>query len=794
MQSAASKIAFILGLLLIPFAASAAEEPVPRANRRYVNDQGNPKYEAWINDYFDELFRVSDTTAFKAQKHKFSGHYILSHLRLWQVTKNERYLKEALVQFDALMSFAPGNKDILHDCFGLFPVVLSGYLLKSEGVFDPAHERAFFECVAFGMKHLEQQRDYTDGNQDLARLSAIACAVRIYPAKFASFRPLLDRTWEQIIKTGDLWLDSKTYTPVSVLYLCALADMLDRTRDIAQSPRFRRMFGNFRDVLSPNGFMPEFGHAYFEPPGQPEWLYVFEWAAALYNDPTFSYAAHKFFNQLVRQGPPTFGSGNEARLKCHYALIGLMPPDRTEILLSQWQKCAQPATAPQLVSGITQRGVAGQGDKDAFLILRPSLEPGAPMMMMNLLSWGDHALFDQRASIGYYETGHVPHFYQYGRYAQAASRGNVVLLAEPTDAFPDDGWPANTWRTLKVPLERFDGTGGTRTVDRISLRMFGKQGIQNQQALYIDNIRLSGPKGEKILFDFENTIGWRGKGLSLVDNASSGKQALKINIVEDSVGAPALGLTVNLKEFTTFSMDVKWTGKERPRVQLRPSEANTAWTQVKDMPLIAEVKAASVQTQGKDSLARIEFSPYGTHDSRLIRRIILTEEGVLFVHDELTVGPSANPAVAGMLWQMYSMDKRGENWFSTEGERGFRSAQLDDTKEYRAGFLAWFPKRPGVDIDLIEVAGGKGHGPTYKNLQRDSTWRAAYTRQAVQTGKPIVFDLVVVPHAPGLIPDALARGISIEQAKEKTVFRIRSDGLRLEAVLDERDQWRVLRN
>jgi hypothetical protein len=193
-------------------------------------------------------------------------------------------------------------------------------------------------------------------------------------------------------------------------------------------------------------------------------------------------------------------------------------------------------------------------------------------------------------------------------------------------------------------------------------------------------------------------------------------------------------------------------------------------------------------------LARIEFSPYGTYDSRLIRRIILTEEGVLFVHDELTVGPSAKPAVAGLLWQMYSMDRRGENWFSTEGERGYRSAHLNDNQDYRAGFLAWFPKRPGVDIDLIEVAGAKGDGPTYEKLQRDRTWRAAYTRQAVQTGKPIVFDLVVVPHAPGVIPDALARGISIDQTKAKTVFSIRSDWLRLEAVFDERDQWRVLRN
>ena len=332
-------------LLLAPLAAAqAANEGANQiqtatAANRYVTDEGAPRYDRWVREYFDERFRLNDAAAFKKARHKFSGMVVASQLRMWQVTGEESYLKIGRENFAAMIEFATGNADILQDCFGFYPLLLAGKLLKSAGQFDPAWEQKFHSCAKFGMDNFRRHPPSSDNNQDLARLCAIACVLRLYPEDFASFRPGLDAFWTKMMHTGDLWLDSKTYTPVSVQYLGALADELGREDDLRRSAGFHQMFGNFRDVLSPNGFMPEFGHAYFETPGQADWLYVFEWAAALYNDPTFLYAAQKFFQGIARRGKPTPPNANEARMTCNYCLVGLMPADRTELHIAGGSAC-----------------------------------------------------------------------------------------------------------------------------------------------------------------------------------------------------------------------------------------------------------------------------------------------------------------------------------------------------------------------------------------------------------------------------------------------------------------------
>ncbi len=766
----------------------------PSSESQYLGADGAPRYDQWVGEYFDERFRLIDLKAFTRERHKFSGMHVVAQLRMWQVTGKERYLKEGRDYFAALMEFAPGNEDILRDCFGFYPVLLAGKILKNAGQFDPVWEERFHACSKFGMNEFRQHPPRGDGNQDLGRRCAIACALALYPQEFESFRQPLETFWAETVRTGDLWLDSKTYTPVSVQYLIALADELGRVDDLRQSEGFHRMFGNFRDVLSPNGFMPEFGHAYFKTPGNPDWLYVFEWAAALYDDPTFLYAARKFFHGIVRNSSPKPSNVNQARMSCEYSLIGLIPDDRTELISAKLAKCKSPVAAPALISGITRRTVKGQEDRDGFLILRSSLDPGSPMVLMDLLSFGDHALYEQRPSIGYYETGHVPHFYQYGRYAQSASRGNVVLLSEPNGGFPEAEWPENTWRTLSVPLERFDGEGMTRNIDTISLRTFGDEGLKYQQSLVIDNIRISGPRGEKVLFDFENGMDWKGsKTLAIVEDATTGKHGLKIPIVNNGVSSEALGLQVNLADYMTFSMDVKWLGKKRPRVQLRPSVDNSGWAALESMTLAAHVKSASTEMRGKDAYARVEFSPYASFDSSLVRQFILTEEGILCVRDELLPGKSVDGFHGGSLWQMYSVDTKGPNWFSTRGERAFHSADLSDATDYRSGMLAWFGSQPGQTVGLKEIPGGKPEGGTYQDLQRDKDWRIAFSEKTIHAGTPVSFNLVIQPHSADANPNELAKGIAVTDVNQSSVFRVKTETSSVEVTIGPEGQWRVER-
>ncbi len=790
----------LLSALLLgsPSALHAADESESRAPassdvNQYISADGTPRYDRWVREFYDSRFRLITDSVFSKQKHKFSGRIVASQLRMWQVTGDASYLRRGREQFALMMEFAPGNDDILADCFGFYPVVLAGKLLKQAGQFDPAWEQRFHACVVGGMEVYRKHLPAKDGNQDLARFCAIACALSLYPAEFTDFRAPLDAQWQKMMRTGDLWLDSKTYTPVSVQYLVSLADELGRVEDLRKSAGFHRMFGNFRDVLSPNGFMPEFGHAYFKNAAHPTWLYVFEWAAALYDDPTFLYASHKIFQRLVRFDTPLPRNLSDAFLECHESLAGLIPSDRTELTTVKLAKCKSPPTKPAFVSGITRRSVQDMGDRDGFLILRSSLDPGSPMLMMNLLSFGDHALYEQRPSIGYYESGHVPHFYQYGRYFQAASRGNVVLLNEPNSGFPDDGWPEDTWRTLNVPLERFDGTGRTRKVDSISLRTFGDIGIKNKQSLVIDNVRLSGARGEKKLFDFERGMDWKGKGLSIIDDATSGSHALNVPIVNNGVSAKPLGLTVSLDDYQTFSIDVKWHGKSRPKVQLRPSVSNSGWADLEGMTLAAHVKNASTEMRGKDAYAHILFDPYASFDTSLVRQIILTAEGIVFVRDDLTPGKTVDAFNAGSLWQMYSVDAKGPQWFSTRGERAFGSVNLADPKQYRSGMLAWFSGPPQQTVGLQDIPEARG-GAQYKELQRDTTWRVAYSRQTVKAGAPTWFSLVVIPHATDADPNELAKGITVTEGDKQSVFRVKTSTGTLQATIGRQGQWQLERH
>ncbi|MEK0446689.1 MAG: hypothetical protein RLZZ399_2010, partial [Verrucomicrobiota bacterium] len=342
------RIALLLTPLISLHAADRSKNQLQASAEvnRYISADGAPQYDRWVGDFYDSRFRLITNSVFSKQKHKFSGRIVVAQLRMWQVTGDERYLRRGREQFALMMEFAPGNDEILADCFGFYPVVLAGKLLKQAGQFDPAWETGFHACVVRGMEVYRKHRPAGDGNQDLARFCAIACALRLYPEEFIDFREPLEAEWEKMLRLGDLWLDSKTYTPVSVQYLVSLADELGRVDDLRQSEGFHRMFGNFRDVLSPNGFMPEFGHAYFRDASHPNWLYVFEWAAALYDDPSFLYASRKLFQRLVRFDTPLPKSLNEAFLSCDECLVGLVPSDRTELVTTKLDKCKSPPVVP----------------------------------------------------------------------------------------------------------------------------------------------------------------------------------------------------------------------------------------------------------------------------------------------------------------------------------------------------------------------------------------------------------------------------------------------------------------
>ena len=105
----------------------------------------------------------------------------------------------------------------------------------------------------------------------------------------------LDDYWSLIRQTGDLDEDASNYDCLGAAFLLDLARLTGHEADL-KSPGFRRMFERFRDIVSPAGLMPEYGDAYFNYAYMPlDRVYLLEYAAKTFNDPTFLYAARKLY-------------------------------------------------------------------------------------------------------------------------------------------------------------------------------------------------------------------------------------------------------------------------------------------------------------------------------------------------------------------------------------------------------------------------------------------------------------------------------------------------------------------
>ena len=71
-----------------------------------------------------------------------------------------------------------------------------------------------------------------------------------------------------------------------------------------------------------------------------------------------------------------------------------------------------------------------------------------------------------------------------------------------------------------------------------------------------------------------------------------------------------------------------------------------------------------MEQRGRDAFGQISYESYITSDTTLTRRLVLTAEGPLVVHDVLTPGSSMAGWTAGQLWQLYELKSQGADWFA----------------------------------------------------------------------------------------------------------------------------------
>ncbi len=779
--------------------ASASAAPVP--NERIVGEvpfpnpalffaaDGTPDYPVFYRERYEYMAAhffapANDAEIRQLQDIQF-GDAVTAMLWISRFEVAQKYPDRAHDLFGMLIGYADGNTAMSHDCFGFYPVLKSALLLKAAGRFDPAWEPALERFTREGVRNLDRRSQFTDNNQDLARMYACLLARKLYPKmpEAALAAANAQDSFNRILKQGDLYNDSLNYFEVSLTFFIQIAHELGKEQEIARSPTFKRMFANYRDAISPNGFMPEFGHGYFSPNHYCCIPIFLEYAAALYHDPSFATAARRYFDMLVQSGPARDSNVEDAIHSC----VHVMPQ-----LLDLFTPVRGPLPEPDFISGVTRRIAQYGGEQPAFLILRPSLTPGAPMILMDLLGQGDHAQEEFRASVAYYESDHVPLFYQYGRYISGASRGNQVILGQPGDTEPDPAWAPDTWRTLSIPAARFTGTDGVAKIDMVTVRTDDRK-KSAEHGFVLDNLRLAGPGGTKLVCDLPRAT-WMGDTHSVTGGMQPGSQAIRI--ASDGDGCAVKGfqpLTFDPEKYVELLCDVKWFGKTRPSAQLRLTGNGDvrSWTALEASTLLAVLKDARSERHGDDCWARLEYSSYGTFDSSLVRQIVLTREGVLAIRDDIQPGASADGRPAFSLWQMYSIDSKGPGRFSSRGECAYPTCVIGDTNRYRRGMSVYFSGPPGTAIGEQVIPGARLGN--YSEIQRDRDLRTAYARLTIHAGRAAYLNLLVAPHAPDTDLSKLdAISVTTHDA-DHSIFSTECDGTPVTVEIGRNNTWKVTR-
>jgi hypothetical protein len=282
----------------------------------------------------------------------------------------------------------------------------------------------------------------------------------------------------------------------------------------------------------------------------------------------------------------------------------------------------------------------------------------------------------------------------------------------------------------------------------------------NDSTLTIDYIRLEGPAGVKIIDDFEE-VSAKLSRLHYVNDASHGKTAAQIAPSNVPFTTRQSSVEFNLADYKVLSYDIKQTGSPALadiafRTPDAPNHTHTygGWHSVAPAPFYASLANAKTDQQGEDCYAVLQYDGYGTFDSKLTRRVVLTKEGVLVIRDAFLPGARASGWTGGSVWQLSELAAQGKNWFSSPLIHDV-SCEREDTATYTHGMLVYFAPEPGLEYGVTPMTYGGpiavgGNGKRF----------VAYCKTPLESGKPVTLTTVVLPTNEGVAAETYAKGIS----------------------------------
>lgn len=708
-------------------------------------------------------------------------------MRLWILTGKDTYRDRSIALFQAAIeSLPPEYRWGFHQ---LRSFAKTGLLFHQHGMLsDEIKNKIRPHAMTNLWRFMSDGFDFVDHNIRLAETGACACLFEIFKEDSEinadDIKKRLDNYWDLIKKAGDLNENAGNYTPLGQMFMIELAAVLGREDDLKASSDFRRMFERTRDYVSPTGYIAEWGDDYFDytNSGKQDWIFVLEYAAKLYDDPSFL--------DPIRRIYPKSGF-SPTKLDGWYRGTSII---NMELYESKPQPC-------NTISAVTYRKTRDnpnlQMDK---LILRTGCNPGDAMIMMDIYAKGSHAHLEKGPSLAYYEVDHVPLFHNLGRHhTRSAINGNIPWALSPKYEFPGI-WKEGEWFTMEIPAARLQThkDGGNWMSKSLFLRNFPGHN-RNITALYFDNLRLEGQAGEILIDDFDNIEGWSRNLLDTPQakvtastDCTQGKYSQRINwgAFKSSASRDFSGrhsFAFREAEYDTLKLDVKFE-ETRPYMHIRGVGQQV---DLGNHILAPEAKSALIDEQNGDAYGEVSYENYITEDSKLRRRIILAKEGILLIQDELLPGPLMDGFNSGQLWQLYSLEASGTNWFCAESDGSYPAKDGTYQEQASKKMLVKFGNQPETRINIEKIV-QRYHCPNPKNRPAESFY-TAFSERSVRSGVLEIFKMIIIPCDPDEQPEQVAEGISWDIDKSgESITKVNLNGQVIEIHLNK-DQWQVIR-
>ena len=692
-------------------------------------------------------------------------------VRLAQQTGRPEYRDKTVALFESALAEVARLPSDFHSLRGIALAILP---MRQLNLVKPEHEQALRTIAARAWKEFLAQAEGTlegDADNNIRLALALGCAglADFFKADQAidstPIRQRLEHYWAKIKATGDLDEDASNYTGLGIVHCLELARMLGHENDL-RAPGFRRMFERQRDLISTTGLLPEFGDGFFHLDRDAlDYIYICEYAAKTFDDPTFLTVARRLYDPV--------------------ALASAKPDEwgRAITLLDLKLSTGDPAPLPaaSLVNyRANRKSPSPVVDK---LILRTGNEPGSAMVMMDLYAAGSHAHPSKGPSVAYYEADGVPLFHNLGRHrTRSAITGNSFWAMEGTRPFPGV-WKPGEWFTMSIPAEMMlpDVTGALKVGDHVNLRTFDNRGTHR---LWFDNLRLEGKAGVKLLDGFESAKTWHrgitsvaGINLETSPEHTQGAASQSLNWGLLKAGAysrrlaDARDFTFKPGDFDSLKVDVKYTGT-RPYLHLRDL---CEQIDLGDHALLYRVCSARTEQRGHDAYGEVVFSSYLAADAQLTRRIVLTAEGALIIHDRWASGKSQPKWMAGQLWQFYALKDRGADWFCGDDDGAYRVPDgLGGARPVTRRMLVKFSTGSNTGT-FIEQNDQAYLAPNPKNRLQDKFFTVG-SKRTVSAGEEASFTLVVVPHDPCKDAKRIAETIGFDEQAHGVEVRLNPPG------------------